>query len=147
MRRMFTILVAISATALLMMTVGESEAEVALPASAGQQSSVTVSPSTVEPGDTVTISGNVSPSPGECEQVQITSMADLFPPDGFGPQVPLDANGNFETTYTVPADTPAGTYGIGLRCGGGNVGVSASLQVTSPAPPAAAVPQQPSFTG
>jgi hypothetical protein len=109
--------------------------------------SITVSPSTAAQGDMVTISGNVPPSPGECsEQVRLTD-AELFPPDGFGPLVPLDANGDFETTYTIPTQTPPGAYSIGMRCGGGNVGVSATLHVTQAAAPAAPVPAQPSFTG
>jgi hypothetical protein len=110
--------------------------------------SITVSPSTAAQGDTVTISGHVPPSPGEeCEeQVRLTD-AQLFPPDGFGPVVPVDANGDFETTYTIPIDTPPGTYSIGLRCGGANLGVRATLQVTQAAAPAAPVPAQPSFTG
>jgi hypothetical protein len=117
---------------------------------APSQPSITVSPSTAAQGDTVTIAGNVpvtgsrSCAPGA---VTLTS-ADLFAAEGgFGPQVPRDANGNFETTYTIPIDTPPGTYSIGMRCGGGNVGVSATLQVTPRALPAAPVPAEPSFTG
>src|SRR4029079_9918342 len=33
--------------------------------------------------------------------------------------------------YTVPTSPPAGSYDVGLRCGGGNVGVAASLTVTA----------------
>jgi hypothetical protein len=109
--------------------------------------SITVSPSTAAQGDTVTISGNASACSPEGNEVRLTSTVDLFPPDGFGPLLPLDANGDFETTYTIPADTPPGTYSIGLRCGGGNVGVSTTLHVTQAAAPAAPVPAQPSFTG
>jgi hypothetical protein len=114
---------------------------------APSQASIMVSPSTAAQGDTVTISGHVPPSPGECSELVRLTDAELFPPDGFGPQVPLDAKGGFVTIYTIPADTPPGTYSIGMRCGGGNVGVSATLQVTQAAAPAAPVPAQPSFTG
>jgi hypothetical protein len=31
----------------------------------------------------------------------------------------------------VPTSTPPGTYDVGLRCGGGNVGVFASVHVTA----------------
>jgi hypothetical protein len=117
---------------------------------APSQPSIMVSPSTAAQGDTVTISGNVpvtgsrSCAPGV---VTLTS-ADLFAAaGGFGPQVPRDASGNFETTYTIPIDTPPGTYRIGMRCGGGNVGVTATLHVTPRALPAAPVPAEPSFTG
>src|SRR5438132_12571389 len=49
----------------------------------------------------------------------------LFPPDGFGPTAARDSHGAFALTYTVPTSTPAGTYQIGARCGGGNIGVVA----------------------
>jgi len=115
------------------------------------QPSITVSPSTVAQGGTVTISGNV-PVTGDrsClsgDLVRLTSTADLFAPDGFGPEVPRDANGNFETTYTVLTGTPPGTYRIGMRCGGGNIGISATLQVIQSAAPATPVLAPPSLTG
>jgi hypothetical protein len=112
-----------------------------------RQPSIMVSPSTAAPGDTITISGNASACSAEGNEVRLTSTVDLFPPDGFGPLLPLDANGDFETTYTIPADTPPGTYSIGLRCGGGNVGVSTTVHVTRAAAPAVPVPAEPSFTG
>jgi len=104
---------------------------------AQQPANIAVAPSTAAPGQTITISGGVPVSgdracaPGSAI---VTSTADLFPPDGFGPEVPRGNTGAFEITYTIPAGTPAGTYQVGLRCGGGNVGVSASL-VVSPGPP------------
>jgi hypothetical protein len=60
----------------------------------------------------------------------ITSHAALFPPDGFGPSLSRNAAGAFQTSYTVPTSTPPGTYTIGLRCDGGNLGVGATLRVT-----------------
>jgi hypothetical protein len=56
-------------------------------------------------------------------------MSDLFPPDGFGPGVPSNPSGNFSMTYTIPASTPLGTYQIGMRCGGGNLGGGGRLSV------------------
>jgi hypothetical protein len=91
-----------------------------------------VAPATAPHGGTVTISGNV-PVSGKASCTSgplLTSTADLFPPDGFGPAVPRDANGNFHITTTIPTATPPGTYRIGLRCDGGNVGISATLHVT-----------------
>jgi hypothetical protein len=73
--------------------------------------------------------------------VTIVSTASLFPPDGFGPSATRDASGAFSVSYRVPSTTAAGTYDIGLRCGGGNVGVTASLIVTN------AVTAQPNLTG
>jgi hypothetical protein len=103
--------------------------------------SVTVSPSSTPAGGTVKFSGVVPTSgtpscaPGDAT---LTSDAALFAPDGFGPPAPRDAMGAFQVNFQVPASTPPGTYTIGVRCGGGNVGVSTSLTVTS----AAATPMQ-----
>jgi hypothetical protein len=99
--------------------------------------SIAVSPASAPPGASVTISG-VLPTAGSVfcpsgDATVLTSTAALFPPDGFSPQVPRDASGNFRTTYTIPATTTPGSYSIGLRCGGGNVGVTATLQVTAAA--------------
>ena len=101
---------------------------------ADAQSAISVSPSSAPQGGTITISGNV-PVSGNApcaagDAAQLTSSSDLFPPDGFGPQAARDATGNFQTQYVIPATTPAGNYSIGVRCGGGNVGITASLQVT-----------------
>jgi hypothetical protein len=94
---------------------------------------ITVSPSTADPGDQVTISGYVPMTgPHSCDggdSPRLTSTSGLFPPDGFGPAVPQDASGNFQMTLTILTETPSGSYRIGLRCGGGNVGVSSTLQV------------------
>jgi hypothetical protein len=99
--------------------------------------SVTVAPTSATPGSAVTISG-VVPTIGTAlcpagDAAQLTSIAALFPPDGFGPQVSRDANGNFRTSYTVPSGTAPGKYSIGVRCGGGDVGITAALQVTAAA--------------
>jgi hypothetical protein len=107
--------------------------------------SVAVSPSMVARGGTVTISGVVpTTGTGACElpdAVTVVSTAALFPGDGFGPNASRDASGAFSVAYQVPTSTPAGTYDIGLRCGGGNVGITATLIVTS------AVVAQPNLTG
>jgi hypothetical protein len=105
----------------------------AAPAAAGSGgSSISVRPTVVAAGDQVHISGStpVSDCPADDAAI-LTSTADLFPPDGFGPAVPRDAAGAFAVDYRVPTSTPAGAYQIGFRCGGGNVGVFAALQVTS----------------
>jgi hypothetical protein len=111
-------------------------------------STITVSPSTVPAGGTVTISGSVpTTGTGSCapgDGVTLTSTEALFPKGGFGATVPRTSSGSFSTTYVVPATTPSGSYQIGMRCGGGNVGVSATLTVTGAA---GAVPGEPGFTG
>ena len=40
-----------------------------------------------------------------------------------------DASGNFSTTVTLSPSVAPGTYDISGRCGGGNLGVSASLTI------------------
>jgi hypothetical protein len=42
-----------------------------------------------------------------------------------------DASGAFSVSAQVPASIAPGTYSVGARCGGGNLGISASLTVTS----------------
>lgn len=90
--------------------------------------SLSVSPSTTTPGGTVHFSGSV-PGCSQSGDVTLTSIDKLFPPDGFGPTTQVDANGSFAVDYTVPTSTPPGSYRVGLRCGGGNVGVSTQLRV------------------
>ena len=53
-----------------------------------------------------------------------------------------DAAGNFTTTVTLSSSVAAGTYDISARCGGGNLGVTATLTVV-PVP----VSVQPNLTG
>lgn len=104
------------------------------PASA-QSAHIGVAPTTVAAGGQVSVSGTIPTSgPTSCvvpDAAILTSTAALFPPDGFGPQLPRDANGVFQTTYTVPTSTAPGSYTVGVRCGGGNVGIFATLEVTS----------------
>jgi hypothetical protein len=101
---------------------------------AGQSAngSISVSPSIVSAGSPVHISGSVSPDGCPTSDSAIpVSTASLFPPDGFGPATDRDSQGAFDLTYTVPTSTAAGSYQIGLRCGGGLVGVTATLLVTA----------------
>jgi hypothetical protein len=97
---------------------------------AAAAASITVEPSSASPGDFITISGNV-PTDGcpSSDAAQLTSTAELFPPDGFGPPATRAPTGDFSTQYAIPASTPPGDYSIGVRCGGGNVGISAVLHV------------------
>jgi hypothetical protein len=97
---------------------------------AAAAASITVEPSSASPGEPITISGNV-PTDGcpSSDAAQLTSTAELFPPDGFGPPATRAPTGDFSTQYFIPASTPPGDYSIGVRCGGGNVGISAVLHV------------------
>ena len=110
------------------------------PASAA---TINVSPSTVAVGGQVTVSGDVlaNGQPG-CEVPgDVTLISPAF--QGLGEfagvgaiTAPADSSGNFSVTATLPATTGPGTYEITGRCGGGNLGVSASLTVVAPASPA-----------
>src|SRR5919199_4473726 len=97
---------------------------IAAPAYAAKKASISVSPSTVPAGGTVHVSGSV-PVKGcpASDGATVVGQAGLFPPDGFGPTTKRDANGDLALDYTVPTSTPAGTYNVGLRCGGAHVGV------------------------
>jgi hypothetical protein len=102
-------------------------------AATAQSPTITVEPATVAVGARVSISGMV-PTSGRAacdasDAATLTSTAALFPPDGIGPQVTRDTSGAFRTIYSVPVSTPAGSYTIGVRCGGGNVGVGTNLHV------------------
>ncbi len=114
---------------------------------ASAASTISVSPSSVGQGGTVTVSGNV-PASGAAScasgaSAQLTSTAVPFPPAGFGPQAARDPSGGFSVAYTVPSSTPVGSYDIDIRCAGGNVGVSATLQVTAPSAVTAGVAVSP----
>lgn len=120
MRRMLTV----TAGAVLLLALANGAAL------AGGNGSIHVSPSTIAPGGTVTFSGSVDP--GSCdpsEPATLTADSALFPPDGTGPSASRNAQGDFSVDYTVPTSTAAGRYRIGVRCGGGNVGVFATLTV------------------
>jgi hypothetical protein len=97
----------------------------------GRNATISVSPTVVAAGHPVRISGSVRYEGCTADTGPVlTSLDRLFPPDGRGPAADRDSAGAFSVSYTVPAQTPAGAYQIGVRCGGGNVGVSARLQVT-----------------
>ena len=91
---------------------------------------ISVSPSTTTPGGTVHFSGHI-PGCSQSGTVTLTDTDKLFPPDGFGPDAQVDGNGDFSVDYTVPTSTPPGSYRVGTRCGGGNVGVTTQLTVQS----------------
>jgi hypothetical protein len=95
---------------------------------------LSVRPHAVGPGGHIVIAGLIPTTGAQscpaADQAIPTSTAALFPPDGFGPAAQRTSSGRFTIRYTVPSSTPPGTYQIGVRCGGGNVGVSATLRVT-----------------
>ena len=115
-----------------------------------------VSPRSVTAGDTVTVSGSVGPGQaGSACASSIELLSRAFDDTHEFAGVPavtaaVRADGTFTTTTRIPRSRPAGTYDISGRCGGGNIGVSATLQVRAAstattstpatAPPATAPP-------
>jgi hypothetical protein len=95
---------------------------------AGQ--SLSVSPSTVQRGHSVTITG-VAPS---CRTV--TLLSDAFPSTNEFAGVPSvnavsTAGGHFHATVTIPASRAPGVYTISARACGGNLGVAVTLTLTT----------------
>ena len=110
---------------------------------------ITVSPSSVAAGGQVTVSGDVlaNGQPGCTVPGQVTLISPAFVGLGEFAGTPAttaqaDAAGSFSTTVTLSPSVNPGTYDISGRCGGGNLGVSATLTVV-PAP----VSIQPKLTG
>jgi hypothetical protein len=114
-----------------------------------------VSPRSVTAGDTVTVSGSVGPGQeGSACASSIELLSRAFDDTHEFAGVPavtaaVRPDATFAATTRIPRSTPAGAYDISGRCGGGNLGVSATLEVraaatatTTPAsaPPASAPP-------
>jgi hypothetical protein len=114
-----------------------------------------VSPSSVTAGDTVVVSGSVGPAPegSDCAS-GVTLLSRAFVHTHDFADVPavfaaVRPDGTFTVTTRIPRSKAAGTYTISGRCGGGNLGVSATLVVRAaptptttpaPAPPPATAP-------
>ena len=114
---------------------------------------VHASPNPVLAGHTVTVSGSVGPDQAgsECATgVKLLSRAfnsnqDFAVVPALGATVRPD--GTFTAT-TIPRSKAAGSYAITGRCGGGNLGVSATLVVRAPASPTTTpAPVPPPATG
>jgi hypothetical protein len=108
-------------------------AAIAASASAAGGISIRVSPSTVHRGHTVRVYGNVAPCP-KGSQVELLSNAFVHTHDFAGlPEVIaiVRAHGAYSVTTRIPATKAPGHYSITGRCGGGNLGVSATLHVES----------------
>jgi hypothetical protein len=125
----------------------------AAPAWAASATTLQVSPSAITAGDTVVVSGSVGPAPtGSACATSVMLLSSAFAPIEEFAGVPavmaaVRPDGTFAATTRIPLSTPAGTYDLSGRCGGGNIGVSATLKVraapttTTPAPaPSATAP-------
>ena len=95
---------------------------------------MTASPSSVTAGDSVTVAG--SAAPGCSNGAQVTLLSRAFAGQGEFAGVPavtatVDANSNFSRRVVISSSVSPGTYSITGRCGGGNLGVQATLTVTA----------------
>jgi hypothetical protein len=121
-------------------------APLAAPAWAGPAPTLQVSPGSVTAGDRVVVSGSVGPEPAgsACATgVLLLSSAFVHTDDFAG--VPAVAaavrpDGTFTVTTRIPRSRPAGTYTISGRCGGGNLGISATLVVRAAPTPTTTAP-------
>jgi hypothetical protein len=118
-----TVLLAATVTTLTLLTAPVSAAPIAVHAS----------PNPVVAGHTVTLYGSVGPdgASSDCADIALYSLAFTTTNDLTAAPVYATAksDGTFTTTATIPRAKPAGTYTITGRCGGGNLGVSATLVV------------------
>jgi hypothetical protein len=93
---------------------------------------IVVTPSTVRPGGKVVVSGVAGGCPAGDS---VTLLSHAFSPAHEFAGVPavyaqVGSAGRFSTTTTIPGTVAAGRYGVTARCGGGNLGVSATITVT-----------------
>jgi hypothetical protein len=118
-------------------------------ASPASAATLNVSPTTVSTGGQVTVSGDVlvNGQAGCTVPGTVTLISAAF--TGLGEfagtgatTTQADAAGSFSTTVTLDPSVGPGTYDISARCGGGNLGVTATLTVVT-----AAVTASPSLAG
>jgi hypothetical protein len=117
----------------------------AAPAWAAPATTLQVSPSSITAGDTVVVSGSVGPAPAGsacATSLMLLSRAFAHTEEFAGVPAVMAAvkpGGTFTAATRIPRSTPAGAYTISGRCGGGNLGVSATLTVRalSTTPPVA----------
>ncbi len=90
-----------------------------------------VSPSTAHQGTAVVFTGSVAQGCARGDQVTLISR--LFPGHAFGGEsavtARVGAHGRFSRRFSVRAGTARRTYIVTARCGGGNLGVEATLRV------------------
>jgi len=109
---------------------------VAASSTAASAATITPTPNEIAPGDSVVFSGDVlaGGTPG-CEvPSSVTLISQVFV--GLGEfagvpavQIPVDAAGNYSASITINRAVFPGTYQITGRCGGGNLGVIATLTI------------------
>jgi hypothetical protein len=110
---------------------------VAAPASAQAAGRLSVTPSTTAPGTTVHVSGMCEPKTSgfAISHAFLHDAAHDFAGVGAVP-FSTDAAGAFSVDARVPATIRSGSYAVTARCGGGNLGVTATLTVAGTVPTA-----------
>ena len=106
-------------------------AAVAMVASAtASRPRISVRPGTVSPGGLVHVSGNA----GSCAAGNtLTLISSAFPGHAYGKGTltgRVGAGHAFSISGHVRSDARAGSYTVSARCGGGNLGVSATVRVS-----------------
>jgi hypothetical protein len=111
-------------------------ASLLMPVTAGA-ASIAVAPTSVPVGGTVTVSGDVlgpDGKPGCGVPGQVTLISGAFAGQGSFMNMDVEttagADGRFRTTARILRGVTPGSYTITGRCGGGNLGVQATLVVT-----------------
>lgn len=103
----------------------------AAPASAAAPS-LQVSPTSVAAGGSVQVSGTceANTSGFALSHAFLHDATHDFAGVGAAP-FQTDAAGSFSVAAAVPADIAPGSYDVTARCGGGNLGITATLTVTA----------------
>ncbi|HEV7148255.1 MAG TPA: hypothetical protein VGN48_14785 [Pedococcus sp.] len=106
------------------------------PAVAAPSASIQVSPTSQQAGGSVRVSGTceANTSGFALSHAFLHDATHDFAGVGAAPFT-TNATGAFAVTASIPASIPAGTYTVSARCGGGNIGVTATLVVTAASTP------------
>jgi hypothetical protein len=109
---------------------------VVAPAVAAPSASIQVSPTSQQAGGSVRVSGTceANTSGFALSHAFLHDATHDFAGVGAAPFT-TNATGAFAVTASIPASIPAGTYTVSARCGGGNIGVTATLVVTAASTP------------
>ncbi|HEV7171514.1 hypothetical protein [Pedococcus sp.] len=120
----------------------------AAPALAAPGASLAVSPSSQHAGGSVQVSGTceAGTSGFAISSAFVHDATHDFAGVGAAPFT-TDSQGRFATTAMIASATTPGSYTVSARCGGGNIGVTATVMVTSRSSVPSAPTQVPAGTG
>lgn len=107
----------------------------AAPALAASSASLSVSPATQHAGGSVQVSGTceAGTSGFAISRAFLHDATHDFAGVGAAPFT-TDSQGRFATTAMISSTAAPGSYTVSARCGGGNIGVTAMVVVTSSGP-------------